>query len=148
MTTRLFVRPVELRPDFRLVITFLWSENHDVDSDGDSHNPASRSWTWLYLQDRAHPESIVEVHTVDLDPLILAVDSEQPTLAARVAFFLAHETHGEVSSETGVFGSPDSLLPRLGVDFDLAEALKRAHESVWRTATEENPYPNLSNRAT
>ena len=144
--TRLFVRPSGARPDFRLVITFLWSEMHNVDSEGDSHNPASREWTWLYLQDRARPENIVEVHAVELEPLVLAIDSEQAVLAARVAFFLARETNGEVASETAVFTSADSLLPRLGIDFDVIEALRRADQSVWRSATEENPYPNLSTR--
>jgi hypothetical protein len=129
------------------VITLLWSEMHNVDSDGDSHNPASREWTWLYLKDRAHPQDIVEIHPVELEPLLLAVDSEQPTLAARVAFFLAREANGEVAIEPGAFSSPDSLLPHLGVDFDHAEACRRADRSVWRSATEENPYPNLSVKA-
>ena len=143
MKTRLFVRPAGPRPDFRLVITFLWSEMHNVDSEGNSHNPASREWTWLYLRDRADPEDVVEVHPVDLDPLVLAIDSEKAALAARVAFFLAREAHGDVASEPGAFASANSLLPHLGVDFDLAEALRRADASVWRSATEENPYPNL-----
>ena len=146
MKTRLFVRPAGPRPDFRLVITFLWSEMHNVDSEGDSHSPASRNWTWLYLQDRAQLKSIVEVHPLELDPLVLAIDSEQIALAARVALFLARETAGEVAAQPGVFSSPDSLIPLLGVDFDLAEALRRADQSVWRSATEENPYPNLSKR--
>lgn len=144
MTPRLFVRPAGPRPDFRVVITFLWSEMHNVDSEGNSHNPASREWTWLYLRDRAEPKKLVEVHQVQEDPLVLAIDSDQAALAARVAFFLARETGGEVAFGTGVFTSADSLLPLLGADFDLTEALQRADDSVWRSATEDNPYPNLS----
>ncbi|MCA9217630.1 MAG: hypothetical protein KDB27_31390 [Planctomycetales bacterium] len=30
------------RPDFRLVITFLWHDLFDVDTEGNSHNPASQ----------------------------------------------------------------------------------------------------------
>ncbi len=117
---------------------------HNVDSEGDSYNPASREWTWLYLQDREQLTSIVDVHSVGPEPLVLAVDSEQPGLAARVAYFLARETQGEVGTEPGVFGSADSLLSLLGADFDLPAALRRADASVWRLATEANPYPNLS----
>ena len=44
---RFFVQPEGPRPDFRLVITFLGGDSHNVDTDGNSHNPASRDWTCL-----------------------------------------------------------------------------------------------------
>jgi hypothetical protein len=131
------------RPDFRLVITFLWSDMRNVDSDGDSHNPASQTWTWLYLKDRVSPSSPVDVSTVSTDPLLLAVESEDAALAARVAIFLARETSGEVGLDSTAFGSIDLLRPHVGQDFDLLAAFARADQSVWRAATEQHPYPNL-----
>jgi hypothetical protein len=147
MKSSLFIRPAGPRPDFRLLITFLWSEMHNVDSEGDAHNPASREWTRLYLKARAHPDDVVEVHPIDLDPLVLAIDSAKADLAARVAFFLAREANGDVASVPGAFTSTDSLLPHLGIDFDLTRALQRADASVWRSATAENPYPNLKTKS-
>ena len=143
MTARIFIRPKGLRPDFRLVITFLWSDMRNVDSDGDSHNPASRTWTWLYVKDRVCPTSAVETSAVSTDPLVLVVESDDSALAARVAMFLARETAGDVGWDGVSFGSADSLAPHLGKDFDLPAAFARADQSVWRTATEQDPYPNL-----
>ena len=71
MTARIFIRPKGPRPDFRLVITFLWSDMRNVDSDGDSDNPASTTWTWLYVKDRVCPTSTVETSAVSTDPLVL-----------------------------------------------------------------------------
>ena len=143
MTARFFIRPRGPRPDFRLVITFLWSDMRNVDSDGDSHNPASRQWTWLYLKDRVASSSSVDVSAVSTDPLLLAVESEDAALAARVAIFLARETSGEVGLDSASFGPIDLLQPHVGRDFDLFAAFARADQSVWRASTEQHPYPNM-----
>jgi hypothetical protein len=143
MTTKLFVNPSGPRPDFRLVISFLWKDFHNVDTDGDSHNPASRAWTELYIANRECPSEIVEVLPARLDPLVLKVQSESEVLAHRVAYFLARETAGEVAAETGASISLGELATRLGADFDLDRAIRRADQSIWRSATEANPYPKL-----
>ena len=138
------VKPAGPRPDYRLVATFLWSDMHNVDSDGDSYNPASTEWTELYLANREVLSEVVDVHPLQANPLILAVESESEPLAARVAYFLARETNGEVGDREGPYLPYDRLRPLLGADFDLSAALGRADGSVWRKATLENPYPNLS----
>ena len=43
MKTRFHVRPTGPRPDFRLVIAFLWAEMHNVDSDGNRTIPPPES---------------------------------------------------------------------------------------------------------
>ena len=146
MKTAFHVKPAGLRPDFRLVVTFLWSEMHNVDSEGNSVSPASRDWTDLYLANREAPSEVVEVYPLQTSPLVLVVESETGSLASRAAFFLARETHGEVADEKGRYGPCESLRSRLGDDFDLAAALSRADASVWRKATLEHPYPSLSRR--
>jgi len=146
MKTTFHVRPSGPRPDFRLVITFLWKELHNVDSDGNADHPASRAWTELYLMNRDDKTEVVRVHLVSATPLVLAVDSDTAYLSARVAYFLARETRGEVALGTDAYASPDALLSYLGDGFDLAAALQRADESVWRRATRESPYPNRAGR--
>jgi hypothetical protein len=146
MKTRFQVRPAGPRPDFRLVIAFLWGEMHNVDSDGNSDNPASREWTELYLMNRENTSEVVDVFPLETSPLTLAVGSDTEYLAARVAYFLARETRGEVAVEAGPCCSPEDLVSRLGEGFDLAAALRRADGSVWRRSTLTLPYPNLSRR--
>ena len=74
MKTRFHVRPAGPRPDFRVVIAFLWTEMHNVDSDGNSDNPASREWTELYLMNREKTSEVVDVSPVETSPLVLAVE--------------------------------------------------------------------------
>jgi hypothetical protein len=143
MTTKLFVKPSGLRPDSRLVISFLWKDLHNVDSDGDSYNPASRTWTELYLANRECSSEVVDVAPVQADPLVLKIQSESQVLAHRVAYFLTRETAGEVGPTIGTSIPLEELATQLGADFDLDCALRRADHSIWRSATEANPYPNL-----
>ena len=93
---------------------------------------------------RENTSEVVDVFPVETSPLILAVDSDTEYLAARVAYFLARETRGEVAVGAGRYSSPDALISRLGDGFDLAAALRRADGSVWRRSTLTLPYPNLS----
>src|SRR5215213_7425264 len=96
-----FIRPRGPRPDFRLVITFLWGDFHNVDTDGNSHNPASHDWTELYCTNREAARERVDVFPAQDDPLTLRVRSEVPELAARVAYFLAAETNSMVAESDG-----------------------------------------------
>jgi hypothetical protein len=140
-----FVQPQGLRPDFRLVVTFLWGDFHNVDTDGNSYNPASREWTVLFCQNRECEGEVFEVGPFSERPLVLRVDSPLPALAARVAWFLAKETQSEVALEpTGPWHEVSWLKDQVGA-FDLTEAARRASLSCWRRATLDNPYPNLRN---
>jgi hypothetical protein len=122
------------RPDFRLFIPFLWNEEHDVDSDGNSYNPASRTWTYLYMSSREIPDQTFEINEVSNQPIQFRVISTNEHLANRVAYFLARETNGDIIGiETG--------KEKIG-DFNLEQALERADKSIWRKSTLENPYPN------
>jgi hypothetical protein len=140
---RIFLQPRGPRPDFRLVISFLWGDLHNVDTDGNSDNPASRDWTELYCQNRENLLETFDVSPVSQSPLILKIESDLPDLAARVAYFLATETGAAVASEiSGPWHDPASLRESVG-SFDLTAAELRANKSVWREATLDDPYPNL-----
>ncbi len=139
--TCFFIKPLTLRPDFRLVITFLWSDLHNVDTEGNSSNPASQEWTELYVMNRENEHEVFNVDPVAEQPLTLRICSDLHELAARVAYFLATETQSQVAvSEAGPWHDPEWLNDQVG-DFDLAEATRRADRSRWRRATIENPYP-------
>ena len=125
-------------------------------SRSDSFNPASREWTELYLCNREKesewltvgPDEIsssIEVDQVDPhSPLILRIESEKMSLAARAAFYLATFTAGQVAvNSEEVFSPPNVLLPLLGDDFDPKAALARAAASPFARSTLDHPYPNL-----
>ena len=130
------------RPDFRTVWIFLWGENHDIDSDGDSSNPASRTWTQLYMKSREEENELFEIYPIEENPLIFEVASENIYLANRVAYFLCRETKGKLIDGHMNENNCNILENELG-DFNLAIALKRADECIWRKSSLENPYPNL-----
>ena len=141
---KLYVSAPGERPDFRLVVAFLWRDGQDVDSDGDSYNPASRHWTELYLRNRADGSERVDVGPARRAPLILEVESELEYLAARAAYFLARRTGGGVSrSPDGEYEDPESLLGLVGAAFDVAGAMRRVRVSPFARATPGDPYPNL-----
>jgi hypothetical protein len=131
-----FLEPCPVKPDFRLVITFLWHDLHNVDTDGDSYNAASRTWTELYVMNREDSREVVEV-----EARRVRVRSATPWLAAAVAFFLAEEGGVAVSRDGSVWLDRGELRGEVGV-FDLDAAIARAAASVWRRATLADPYPN------
>jgi len=144
--TRFFIQPRTLRPDFRLVITFLWEDLHNVDTDGDAENPSSREWTELYCMDRECEQYVFEVDPAAPDPLTLRIQSEVRELAARVAWFLATQTQSKVGeSETGPWHDPDWLIDQCGT-FELAEASGRVARSRWQRATPEDLCPQAMPR--
>ena len=143
--TSICITAPEPRPDFRLVITFLWRDGQNVDSDGDSIPASSRDWTELYLANRETTEPSVSVSPEQESPLVLRIESAQATLAARVAYFLASSTNGQVAFPPEQPVSPPSMLvPYLGDDFDPDEAFLRVARSSLNQATLDNPYPNLT----
>jgi hypothetical protein len=143
---KFFVKPTSLRPDYRLVLTFLWGDDRDCNTDGNSRNPASRDWTELYCRNRRSPTEVFGVLPTSLQPLVLEVESSHEWLAARVAYFLAVEAGGFVAdAPNGVYAVPDALSSKVG-EFDLAAAKERVRRSVFQGATLEDPYPNLRRR--
>jgi hypothetical protein len=137
-----YVLAPEDRPDFRQVMAFLWGEDQDVDSDGDSYPVSSRTWTELTLITRDDREEKFDVDPCGTAPLVLRVESDSHTLAARVAYLLAHHTGGEVGqSPSGPFYESASLIAELGEDFDLDVALHRFHTTKYARSTLANPYP-------
>jgi hypothetical protein len=140
--TTIYVSAPQERPDFRLVQTFLWSDEQNVDSDGNAHNPASHDWTELYMANRDDDAESFDVSPIQQEPLILAVESRSRNLAARVAYFLALQIGGQISFfSQGSYEEPVALLPLLGHDFDVKAALDRVARSRYAPATMENPYP-------
>lgn len=141
--TRVFLQPRGPRPDFRLVISFLWGDLHNVNTDGNSDNPASRDWTELYCRNRENEAETFDIGPTAESPLTLEVASDLPELAERVAYFLAVETNAVIAFEpSGPWHEPTILRKSMG-SFDLPAAELRAHKSVWREATLDDPYPNL-----
>lgn len=138
-----FVRLEGPRPDYRTLISFLWSDFHNVDSDGDSFNPASREWTCLYLQNREKEEEFVEIAKVG-EPVFLHVVSPFRSIALGIAYFLVHWSSGEIFEAN----SDEPLDQKLVIDeleatFDLLTRIERAEHSIWNHSTLDNPYPNL-----
>ena len=131
------------RPDFRTVISFLWSDFHNVDSEGDSHNPASREWTSLYLQNRENGEEVVEVGRNGDEPLVLCIVSPLRSMALGVAYLLVHWSSGEIlDAESGETLDQKHVMDELEVSFDLLTRIERAERSIWNQSTLTNPYPN------
>lgn len=130
------------RPDFRTVIAFLWSDFHNVDTDGDSHNPASRTWTYLYVQNRENESETLEIVHDGSSPDLFTVESDDVRLAARTAWFLAKWCDGKIVDSTEITALDAQRLA--GEEFDLDAGMIRARNSIWNKSTLERPYPNLT----
>lgn len=143
--TQFMLIPNGNRPDFRVIISFLWSDNFNCDSEGNSQNPASREWTELYLANRENKNEYIEISEIDVDPLTFQILSSSPILAAAVTYFLLHETNGAWSKnlEDGFQTSDECLISIIGDRFDLKKGISRSSQSIWRKSTLDNPYPNL-----
>ena len=138
------VRITGPRPDFRTVISFLWSDFHEVDSDGDSYNPASRTWTDLYLENRENEHETVDVTKEEEEPLVLRVTSPSRSIALGVAYFLVHWASGEIlDAESRMPIKEKVVTDELESTFDLLTRVERAEQSIWNHSTLEKPYPNL-----
>jgi hypothetical protein len=147
--TQYFINAERDRPDYRLVITFLWHDLFNVDTDGDSHNPASRTWTQLYIRNRQDESEEVDVFPVCVTPLILRVESQKDYLAVRTAYFLAEFMRtGIAVSEGGPFLDSKTIRDSLGRGFDVDAAMHRVKSSPFGESTLNDPYPNLRPRKT
>lgn len=134
------------RPDFRVFASYFFGDDlYNYDSDGNSFTVTSKDWTELYMRSRNNADVHFEISPVNENPLVLKVASEKPENVYRIAYFLAKETNGEVINEKNETVLRDSLKEKVG-DFNLEERLLLADKSIWRKATEENPYPNFNNK--
>jgi hypothetical protein len=140
----LYVRPTGPRPDFRLVLAFVWGDAMDCNTDGNSQHPADREWTELYAQNRCRPDEVFDVVAASDDPLILQVDSPLEWLRTAVAYLRAEASAGSVSSNlSGPFTPPRAALVRLAT-FDVQAAWQRYWGSPFQRSSVINPYPNLN----
>ncbi len=136
MNHRIEVQINSERPDFRLFWIFLWGENHNIDSDGDSWNPASREWSELYMSSREIDNETFDIGKINDDPLVFEVLSNNRDILNRITYFLKRETKG-ITKDTD-----ETLIQNMGKGFNLEEALERADKSIWRESSLDNPYPN------
>lgn len=133
------------RPDFRIFATYFFGDDlYNYDSDGNSIPVTSKNWTELYMRSRQNNDLYFEIWKTNDNPLIFEVTSEKIETANIIAYFLARETKGEILDEKGSIIPMENLIEKMG-GFNLIERLKLADKSIWRKATEENPYPNLTN---
>jgi len=132
------------RPDFRVFASYFFGEDlYNYDADGDCVSPTSKDWTELYMRSRNNPDLHFKILPVSNNPLLLEVSSTSKEIVCQIAYFLAMETQGEILDKSNKIGSLDSLKEKMG-DFKLQERLQIAENSIWRKATEDNPYPNLN----
>ena len=138
----IFIEISNERPDFRLVATWLWNGPHDIDSDGNSDNPASRQWTELYLCSRQNSDEMIDISPVSENPLILRVNGSTSEMVSRAAYFLAVETNGQLFTDEALSNSIglEDLKLQVG-NFDIENAMKRTRESRWRKSSIDKPYP-------
>ncbi len=130
------------RPDFRIFATFLFGyEDHDYDSEGDSYEVYSRTWTELYVSSR-ETELCFSIDKISEDPLTFEVSSKQESTMYAVAYFLARETYGEIVKKDGSMLLFSDVVELMG-DFPLNKHLAIADHSIWRTTSAENPYPDI-----
>lgn len=130
------------RPDFRVFTTFLFGEeDHDYDSYGDSFPVYSRTWTELYVSSR-ESDRCCSIDKISDDPLTFEVSSKQESIMYALAYFLARETFGQVVEKDGGILLFSDVVKLTG-DFPLNKHLAIADQSVWRTTSVENPYPDL-----
>jgi hypothetical protein len=129
-------------PDYRLFIDFIWGSGHNVDSEGDSYNPASRNWTELYMSSRVKKGESFTIEQNKDNSLIYLISSYNEYVAKRAAYLLAKETSQKICVDEVEY-KLDFLEDKLGQDFNLLDALKRADASIWRKSSLENPYSNL-----
>jgi hypothetical protein len=137
-----YVRPTGPRPDFRLVLAFVWGDAADCDTDGNARHPSDREWTELYAQNRSRPGEVFDVIEAGKNPLVLAVESPIEWLAAAVAHLLAESSAGSVSNNpVGPFTPANSALAYVG-DFDVKGAWSRYRVSPFQRSSADDPYPN------
>lgn len=138
-----FLNPKKERPDFRLIISWLWDDEHDTDTEGDSYNPASREWTELYIANRENKNEKIDIFPITKNPLLLEISATTKELAYKLVYFLSIQTEGNIFKEKEMNNiiSKNELLEFIDSDW-LKNAMERVDKSIWKNTTLENPYPN------
>lgn len=138
-----FLNPKKERPDFRLIISWLWDDEHDTDTEGDSYNPASREWTELYIANRENKNEKIDIFPTTKNPLLLEISATTKELAYKLVYFLSEQTEGNIFKEKEMNNivSKNELLEFIDSDW-LKNAIERVDKSIWKNTTLENPYPN------
>lgn len=114
------------RPAYWRLAVFLWGEEVDVDSDGNSTHPDDMAWTELTLSKRPTDNQRVDIDPVKVKPLILKIVATTQPLAAQAAYFLAAQTEGKISkTDQIIWRSPRSIKGQLD-NFDVNVAMIRA----------------------
>ncbi|MBB4080806.1 hypothetical protein GGR28_003441 [Lewinella aquimaris] len=140
----LYIKPKNLRPDFRLLITWLWNDNENVDSDGNADNPASTEWTELNIRHREDSSLNFDIQPLQTNPLILEIKSTSTEMLYKVAYFMLDRTDGELSDNLEF----EPLISKTYVKeliqpFSTDEADNRVNNSRYLHTTILNPYPKL-----
>jgi len=136
-----WVLPTGPRPDFRTVAAFLFPAGEDIDADGDAEHPASRDWTELDLQSRGALGARVSVSMEADAPLTLRVSSPSRQMALGVAYYLTHESGGEMRDAAGAPIDMAGLVDELRQGFRLDSRLNAAARSPYHRATRDEPFP-------
>ena len=131
------VRVVGNRPDFRVFIGLLYSDLHNVNTDGDSFSVESRDWTNLYVKDRESDDPSVEI-IEELTGPYFEVSSDSERLETIVALYLM-EYCGD-SIERNSLELPESAIGELRTKYE--KELERGRTSVWHQSSPDVPYPN------
>ena len=127
------------RPDFRVFIELLYSQEHNVDTDGDSEPVNSRAWTYLYMKDRMSNDPSVIIEAQHNGPLTFAVKSKSKKLAELTAIYLLDYCGSAIKYDEEELDN--SAIEALREKY--AKELKKAQNSIWHHSTDEKPYPNL-----
>lgn len=76
----------------------VFGKDSNLDTDGDSDQIFSTSWTELTLQQRELPFSRVDIDPFQTEPLILKVSGDDETLTRKAAKLLVQTTNGKIVS--------------------------------------------------
>ena len=127
------------RPDFRVFIDLLYSQEHNVDTDGDAIPVNSRNWTYLYIKDRMSDDPSVEIVAQHNDLSTFEVKSKSKKLAELTAIYLFDSCGSAIEYD----GKPldKTVIDELHREYD--KELTKAQNSIWHRSTDKTPYPNL-----
>jgi hypothetical protein len=100
------------RPACRVALAFVWGDA-DCDTDGNSHNPASRVRTELDAPNRGRTDEAFSNIPASVEPLVLQVKSEHEWLDGAVATcWLRPPGAGCRSGRLGLSGRPSRAMLR------------------------------------
>lgn len=141
---KFYLKITNLRPDYRVMISLLWGDFEEVDTDGEGVNPAERDWTDLSVIRRSDDAQRIDIISVHREPLVLEISSPHPAIPPVIAYFLVHETGASWSTTpNGPYIRDVKLLEkRANHNFNLKAGMERAQSSIWRMSSLDNPYPN------